>query len=309
MSSRVFVLGAGGYIGEGVAKAFRRHGFRVHGLVRNAAKAKELLKNEIEPVVASVEDVEAYKELLASCSIIVDAVGFGENTDVFVKAVEEAAKTRNSQDAHPLYKPLFIFTSGIMTYGNATDGLIDETVRPKPMLPDMEDRRQFENKLLSNFSVLYHPVVVRPGFVYGGHGGHIADMFLNIDVNADLQLDGRPDKRWSWVHIDDLGEGYVAIAKAPITTVSHQQYNLAAPGDNPNYQELRVALAKEAGWDEKKHKIVIRQPSPDAIRVLNWEANVIINPERAIHQLGWKPHHHGLLVEIDTVYRAWKAHK
>jgi hypothetical protein len=104
MSTEVFVLGAAGYIGEGVALAFRRNGYKVHGLVRNEAKAKQLLRNEIQPILASVEDVKAYKDILIRCSIVVDAVGFGDTSELFLKVVEDAANVRNSQDAQPLYK-------------------------------------------------------------------------------------------------------------------------------------------------------------------------------------------------------------
>lgn len=51
MSTSVLVFGALGYIGEGVAKAFRRHGYKVYGVLRDEAKKDLLLKNEIIPVV------------------------------------------------------------------------------------------------------------------------------------------------------------------------------------------------------------------------------------------------------------------
>jgi UDP-glucose 4-epimerase len=116
-----------------------------------------------------------------------------------------------------------------MTYGNARNTSIDETVRPCPMFPDMEQRRLYENKILTTSSTSnYIPVVVRPGFVYGGQGGPIADMFFGQKLEEDLILHGTPDKRWSWVHVHDLGEGYVTIAKSPISIVANQQYNLVS---------------------------------------------------------------------------------
>jgi nucleoside-diphosphate-sugar epimerase len=35
----------------------------------------------------------------------------------------------------------------------------------------------------------------------------------------------------------------------------------------------------------------------------------IINPAKAINELGWKPRHVGFVEEIDTYYKAWAAHK
>ncbi|CAF4443473.1 unnamed protein product, partial [Adineta steineri] len=88
--------------------------------------------------------------------------------------------------------------------------------------------------------------VVRPGFVYGGQGGFVANLFYS----EPLVIQGRRDMRWSWVHVDDLGEGYVAIARAPRVVVDKQLYNLAAPNDNPTYEELRTAMAKAQGRKE-----------------------------------------------------------
>ncbi len=253
MSSSVFVAGASGYIGFGIAKAFRRAGYKVFGLVRDEKKSNYLLQNEIVPVIAKLEDVQTYANILSQCSIIIDAVGWGKHAQSFLDAANEAGKQRNP-DGLDVYKPLYIFTSGIMTYGLASSGPVDETVKPKPVFIDMKEREDFENKVLmtgKKETAYIWPVMVRPGFVYGSHGGFVADIFFDVDINKDLVLFGRTDKRWSWVHVDDLGDGFVDIAKAG-SLAYNQAYNLASPGDNPTYEELRVAIAKQAGWDPKK---------------------------------------------------------
>ncbi|CAF0728723.1 unnamed protein product [Adineta steineri] len=77
MSSSVFVIGASGYIGLGVAQAFRRAGYRVYGLIRNEKYSNILLQNEIEPIVAQTfDDLQSFADTLALCSIIVDTVGY-----------------------------------------------------------------------------------------------------------------------------------------------------------------------------------------------------------------------------------------
>jgi nucleoside-diphosphate-sugar epimerase len=35
----------------------------------------------------------------------------------------------------------------------------------------------------------------------------------------------------------------------------------------------------------------------------------IINPAKAINELGWRPKHVGFVEEIETYYKAWAAHK
>ena len=66
------------------------------------------------------------------------------------------------------FRPLFLFTSGILIYGpGLAETVVDETVVPSP-LPEVVPRKKFEEKVLQTESV--RGVVIRPGFVYGGSG-------------------------------------------------------------------------------------------------------------------------------------------
>jgi nucleoside-diphosphate-sugar epimerase len=83
----------------------------------------------------------------------------------------------------------------------------------------MKEREEFENQVLATSSKSLKTTVVRPGFVYGKQGGFVADLFYS----EPLVIQGRRDMRWSWVHVDDLAEGYVAIARAPRVVVDQQR--------------------------------------------------------------------------------------
>lgn len=170
----VFIVGAAGYIGGGVASAFRRAGFRVYGLVRSEKDVAALERKEIIPVRGSLEDVASYSALLSECSIIVDAVGFRHNSGCipFFTVVCDAASKREKASGAATVKPLFLFTSGVLVYGNVRQLTslepIDEFVIPKPASTDLLARFEFEKTVLHSKEV--HGCVFRPGFVYGGHG-------------------------------------------------------------------------------------------------------------------------------------------
>lgn len=261
MSSSVIVIGASGYIGLGISLAFRRAGYRVYGLIRNAKFSNTLLQNEIEPIVAKAfDDVQPFADLLASSSIIIDAVGYTPKLSVnLLEAAIQAGKTRTEDGKLSHYAPLFIFTSGIMTCkfhsislsvsdrcsvsidGDTTSTgrrPVDEMVKPRPQLivprpsgsatadvTAMKDREDFENHVLATSSAALKTTVVRPGFVYGGQGGFVANLFYS----EPLVIQGRRDMRWSWVHVDDLAEGYVAIGRAPRVVVDKQSTFLSRP--------------------------------------------------------------------------------
>jgi hypothetical protein len=109
---------------------------------------------------------------------------------------------------------------------------VDEMIKPRPQpatqrdggsssadVTAMKDREDFENRVLATSSAALKTTVVRPGFVYGGQGGFVADLFYS----EPLVIQGRRDMRWSWVHVDDLAEGYVAIGRAPRVVVDKQR--------------------------------------------------------------------------------------
>lgn len=306
MSTNALVFGANGYIGFGVAVGLRRAGLRVFGVVRQNHHSTRLLQHEIEPVVIeSFENVSSLAEHLQRCSVIVDAVGYkAEFSEKILQVVHKAGQERTENGSNAHYAPLFIFTSGIMTYGDTSihgRRPMDEMTRPKPMTNEMKAREAYENHVLASSSNCLHTTVVRPGFVYGGHGGFVADLFYS---QKPAIIDGRRDKRWSWVHIDDLADAYALLTRAPRVIVTGQMWNIAAPNDNPTYEDIRTKMATVSG-----HTVEYKDQTGNNQVPVRWDTDSIINPSKAIDQLGWRPKHVGYLEEIEIYYRSWLAHK
>lgn len=63
--------------------------------------------------------------------------------------------------------------------------------------------------------------------------------YFAAQAGQDLNILGSRTKRWSWVHINDLGEAYVAVAKAG-RTADGQVFNIASY-HAPTFEELMVA--------------------------------------------------------------------
>jgi len=295
------VVGAGGYIGDGVARAFRRAGYRVYGVVRKEAQEAHLLANEIIPVKGDLKDPQLYEEIIEECSVIVDAVYDKEASPIFFNFVKNVKKHNVGN-----YKALYIMTSGIMIYHNNGDSLAPKTEDLEPTPKDeneMIPKKKLEDTVLSTTEL--RTVVIRPGFVYGGHGGVILPLFFDVDPKKkEIGAVGKPEKRWSWVHVDDLGEAYVKVAQAG-SVVNGQVFNVSAQ-DNPTYEDLKFVCAKVAGWQGTKGDIKYN-PEVTNKRQQNWETNVIINPQKAYDLLGWKPAYVGVLNEADIYYKTWKA--
>lgn len=81
-------------------------------------------------------------------------------------------------------------------------------------------------------------------------------------------------------------------------------WNLAAPNDNPTYENIRTSMARVSG-----QQIEYREKTADNKVPVRWDTDSIINPTKAIEQLGWRPKHIGYIQEIETYYKSWNAYK
>ncbi len=128
---RIFVTGGSGYIGSSVALACRRAGHDVFGLVRSADKGRELSRNEIRPVVGTLQAPETYLSFARHCSVLIhtafDRQGDGVALD---KKTVETLLNAGEKGAQP---KTVIYTSGVWANGDTKCALVDETTPPAPI--------------------------------------------------------------------------------------------------------------------------------------------------------------------------------
>lgn len=72
-------------------------------------------------------------------------------------------------------------------------------IKPNPQTSEMKTREEYENHVLNTSSNILHTTVFRPGFVYGSHGGFVADLFY---LQKPAVIDGRRD---------NVGVGYTSM--------------------------------------------------------------------------------------------------
>src|SRR5260370_6121118 len=130
---RVFVTGATGYVGSPVARALRRAGHAVWGLPRSAAKARQLARHEIQPVIGDLANPKSYEEIAAHCAVLVHAAFESSadgvrKDDIAVQALHETGR----RGAAP---KTLIFTSGVWVHGDTGAGMVDETTPLDPIPP------------------------------------------------------------------------------------------------------------------------------------------------------------------------------
>ncbi|WP_019995441.1 NAD-dependent epimerase/dehydratase family protein [Aureimonas ureilytica] len=252
----VLVTGANGYIGNAVAKAFSRAGWRVYGLVRRPEAANDLARHEIHPVLGSPDELSFLDRT--------DGVAF----DVVVSNTEDRkdprghlAKVgamldtimRRSTDAG-IGRPLAMFSSGCKDYGMMGEKHGDAGLAPhteaSPLNPPavLVPRCEFGARLLDKSRTPYDAIVLRPTIVYGLSSSHYGSLFdLAAKSDGVLRLVADPDAVMHSCHVEDCAEAYVRLAEHPErAAVANQAFNIS----NTRYEtarEIGEGLARSYG--------------------------------------------------------------
>ena len=106
----------------------------------------------------------------------------------------------------------FIYTSGNFVIGPAPEP-VDESVTPAPVQLSAW-RAPLEQRVLEAMTLSLRTAVVRPGIVYGGSRGIVADL-LKDALNGLVRVIGPGTNHWPCVYDRDLGELYARIVEAP----------------------------------------------------------------------------------------------
>jgi len=283
---KILVTGAGGYIGNAVVRALRAAGHLVSGLIRNAADSSELVIEEIRPVLGKLSTVD-----VTDYDIVVDTATGGTPDDgKLSESILNKVIAFNAE--HPAAKKLYIYTSGCMVLGDYPNELVKEDAPPKNKA--FEWRAALERKIIAAGHV-----ALRPGWVYGGNGGHYAAPWFKLDSKeGDLVLKGKPDKIWSWVHITDLAAAYALVVRAPVSTVAGQIF---AVGDvtKMTYAQVRESMARAAGFTGR----ITFTPKEGAI-----ECSCHQDTSKIRSVLGWAPSRRSYDDGMPLYYAAWAAY-
>src|SRR5215471_10744283 len=283
----VFLTGATGYLGSHVARAFRRAGHEVFGLVRNKAKAARVEEFEIVPVIGTLEDPASYRVAAERCGLLVHvAVDYEGDTFGLDKKTVEALISSGGRGAQP---KTLLYTSGSWVYGDTGDRLVDETA---PLTPAKRVawRPEIERLVLESRSV--RGLAVRPGCVYGGAGGMWGDWFSPALEKKAVSIVGDGHNRWAIVHIDDLADGYVRMGESGLF---NEIFNLA-DSSRATVEEMSSAAARAAGFSGEIKRISVAEASKKMGSYAECLAlDQHVDAGKAERLLGWRPKHAGFV--------------
>jgi nucleoside-diphosphate-sugar epimerase len=296
---KVFVTGATGYVGSHVARALRRAGHRVWGLVRSETKARTLRAAEIEPVLGDMQRPETYARIAEECAVLIHCAADSKSGVVAPdRAVVDAFLDAAVHGARP---KTIVFTSGAWVYGSTGDRPVDETT---PLHPARLVAWRPAHEQLVLDSKVARGLVVRPGCVYGGAGGLTGMWFEGAGAGEPFRVVGDGRNRWAMVHVDDVADGYVRVAESGLAA---EIFNLT-DNSRSTIGEMAAAAGRAAGYRGEIGLVAVEEASKtmgDFAEALALDQH--IDSQKAVRMLGWQPKHGGFMDEVPTYFASWRA--
>lgn len=285
---KIFVTGAGGFIGGSVAMRLLAQGHQILGLVRNDVAAKRLAESGIEPIMGTLDDTDLLIQQARSCDAVINTA----NADhlASVQALLEGLKGSG--------KPL-LHTSGSSVVGDDARGafcsphVFDEQT-PWVINPFKQARRDIDLLVLSGVNDGVKTAVICPSLIYGvgtglnPHSVQIPFLASNAREKGAVEIVGKGLNVWSNVHIEDVASLYqLVLEKGP-----GGAFYFAENGE-ASYADLAQALAQRLALQDVVHLA----PEAAAERwgiaraYFSFGSNSRVRARRAREELGWAPRH------------------
>ncbi len=297
----VFLTGATGYIGSAVLDAMIKGGHRVTALARDPEKAERLQAKGAATIIGELGLPKTYAEAVKPADAVVHAAkessprGVEKEMlalDPMIGALNEASRA----DGKPR---VFIYTSGIWVLGRSVKSAEEDAPLDPPAYAEW--RPAHEEKVLSASSALLRTVVVRPGIVYGGGRGIVADLIKDA-LNGLIRVVGPGKNRWPCIYDHDLAELYVKILESPTAAgVIHAT-------DEADERVIDIAEAIAAHVPQKPDIRIV--PLPEARKKSGTYADALALDQKVrspkARALGWAPTQTGVINSVPRLVEEFR---
>jgi len=220
---RIFLTGGTGYIGRVLARRLVAAGHEVRALVRATSKVEPLQELGIATFVGDIGDRYSMREAMSGADWVIHAAA-----DLDFEAPEERMRRVNVEGsenvaslAFKLGVPRFLAVSSVASFGGSpADGLpaTEEAPVQQPFPSLYSATKHGGEQSIRDWGKRGLRVnTVFPSLVYGPPGKKSgSNFFLRQIVKRRVPALVGADRKVSWVHLDDLVDGLIAVMeKAP----------------------------------------------------------------------------------------------
>jgi dihydroflavonol-4-reductase len=216
---RIWLSGATGFVGKGVARVLRTRGDEVIAPVRDRRRAEELLDMGVTVIEDDLSDVDRMTETMKDVDAAIHAAG---SYRVGITRQERGAMwdanigttTRFLDAAEAAKAPRIVYVSTVGIFGNTKGQVVDESYRRnvRDGFVSWYDETKFgaHEVVLQRTRTGAPIIVVLPSQVYGpGDYSGVGEQ-LALAHAGKLPYRALVDVGLGFVHVDDLAAGIVA---------------------------------------------------------------------------------------------------
>jgi nucleoside-diphosphate-sugar epimerase len=297
----VFLTGATGYIGSAVLDSMIKGGQRVTALVRDPEKAERLKTKSAAPIIGELGIPKTYVNAVKAADAVVHAAMESsprgvEKEKLALDTILGALAEASLADSKPR---VFVYTSGVWVLGRSAKSAEEDAPLDPP--PHVAWRPGHEERVLSAFSGSLRTVVVRPGIVYGGGRGIVADLIKDA-LNGLIRVVGPGKNRWPCIYDHDLAELYVKILESPTAAgVIHAT-------DEADERVIDIAEAIAAHVPQKPDIRIV--PLTEARKKFGTYADALALDQKVrspkARALGWAPTQTGVITSVPRLVEEFR---
>lgn len=220
-TARIFLTGGTGFIGSQLAQHAVRTGYQVTvaSPINNDAeklRCQLLLRAGIAVVEATLEDTNRLRDALAGHEVVIHLAAAQHEAEApeshFRKVNVEGTRTL-LRLAHEANVQRFVHGSTIGVYGDAQQGVLDETSPVAPDNPYGRTKAEAE-AVVRDCSNRMETVIVRISETYGPADLRLLKLFRAIDRGRYVTLGSGLNER-QLIYVDDLCRALLAATHAP----------------------------------------------------------------------------------------------
>jgi nucleoside-diphosphate-sugar epimerase len=298
---QVFLTGATGYVGSAVLDAMIKGGHRVTAMARDPEKAERLTAKGATPLIGELGTPKTYVSAVKAADAVVHAALDGSARGIAIEkqGLETMLSAQTQASQADGKSRVFIYTSGVWVLGQTTKAA-DETAPLNP--PEHTQwRPEHEDMVLSAFSASLRTVVVRPGIVYGGGRGIVAELIKDA-LNGLIRVVGPGKNRWPCVYDHDLGDLYVRILESPAAV------GIIHATDEADEKVMDIVEAIAAHVPQRP--AIRNMPMTEARKKLGSYADALALDQRVrspkARALGWAPTQTGIIHSVPRLVEEFR---
>lgn len=299
---RIFLTGATGYIGSAVLEAALRGGHHATALVRDPEKAERVSLRGVTPIIGELVRPESYAAAAEQSDAIVhtafEQTKRGQAVDRVAIDSLCAAAARRLDAGLPA---AVIYTSQMWVLGDTQGQAREDTaINPTPFVAWRPEHEALVMERSRGGAI--RTAIVRPGIVYGGARGIIADL-LKDARNGLLRVVGDGRNHWPCVYDRDLADLYVRIAATPTASGIYHANDEA----DESVEDIVQAISRQVRMRPDIRHVRIEEarakmgPYADALAL-----DQIVRSPRA-RALGWSPTLHSVSGNVARLLEEFRS--